>query len=81
MAKKRSAGINPVSAPASAIVAKAGDAGVEFADSGSDPGQQQIAQLAYFYWHARGCPEGSPEQDWIQAEAALRKPAARVAVA
>jgi predicted chitinase len=30
--------------------------------------QQDIAQLAYFLWQSRGCPEGSPEQDWFEAE-------------
>ncbi|MGA2114765.1 MAG: DUF2934 domain-containing protein [Bryobacteraceae bacterium] len=27
-----------------------------------------IAALAYELWHARGCPDGSPETDWFQAE-------------
>ena len=30
--------------------------------------RQQIAMLAYSLWQARGCPEGSSEQDWLQAE-------------
>jgi Protein of unknown function (DUF2934) len=29
---------------------------------------EQIAALAYALWQARGCPEGSPEVDWFQAE-------------
>ncbi len=29
---------------------------------------EEIAQLAYQYWEARGRPLGSPEQDWLQAE-------------
>jgi len=39
--------------------------------SDSTPGPEQIARLAYSYWQARGCPEGSPEEDWFRAEAAL----------
>ena len=27
-----------------------------------------IAALAYELWEQRGCPEGSPEQDWYEAE-------------
>jgi len=38
-----------------------------------DVSQNDIAQLAYALWQRRGCPEGSPEMDWIQAEAQLRK--------
>ena len=28
----------------------------------------QITQLAYQLWQARGCPDGSPDQDWFEAE-------------
>lgn len=31
-----------------------------------------VAAIAYEYWKLRGCPEGSPEEDWFRAEAALR---------
>jgi hypothetical protein len=31
-----------------------------------------IAALAYELWQARGCPHGSPEADWLQAEDQLR---------
>ena len=30
-----------------------------------------IGALAYQLWLARGCPEGSPEIDWFQAEQKL----------
>lgn len=33
---------------------------------------ENVAQLAYFYWQQRGCPDGSPEQDWFQAEQAVQ---------
>jgi len=34
--------------------------------------RESIAALAYFLWQQRGCPSGSGEQDWLQAEAMLR---------
>jgi hypothetical protein len=33
--------------------------------------QEQIASLAYQLWQQRGCPEGSPEEDWFRAEQEL----------
>jgi hypothetical protein len=33
---------------------------------------EQVATLAYRLWHERGCPEGSPEVDWFQAQQLLR---------
>ena len=33
---------------------------------------EEIAALAYNLWHARGCPDGSPEDDWLQAERELQ---------
>jgi hypothetical protein len=35
--------------------------------------QEEIARLAYSYWLARGCPEGSPEEDWLLAEQEVRQ--------
>jgi len=35
----------------------------------SDPAHERIARLAYFYWQDRGCPDGSPQEDWLRAEA------------
>jgi hypothetical protein len=37
----------------------------------SSPTHEEIAALAYSLWEARGCPEGSPEEDWLNAEGAL----------
>ncbi len=34
--------------------------------------QQDIARLAYALWQARGCPEGSADQDWFEAEQKIR---------
>jgi len=30
--------------------------------------QEEIASLAYEFWQARGCPEGTSEEDWLRAE-------------
>ena len=32
---------------------------------------QQTALLAYQFWMDRGCPVGSPAEDWFRAERAL----------
>ena len=35
-------------------------------------GHEDIAELAYEQWQARGCPEGSGEEDWFRAARELR---------
>jgi hypothetical protein len=30
--------------------------------------REEIGQLAYSYWEARGCQGGSPDEDWYRAE-------------
>jgi hypothetical protein len=35
-------------------------------------GHEEIAALAHTLWQARGCPEGSSEEDWFQAAHQLR---------
>ena len=37
----------------------------------SRPGNDEIAALAFQLWKARGCPIGSPDEDWYLAEAEL----------
>ena len=32
------------------------------------PTHEEVAQLAYHYWEARGCPLDSPKEDWFRAE-------------
>jgi len=34
---------------------------------------ESIQRLAYSYWEARGCPIGSPDEDWFRAEVELLK--------
>jgi hypothetical protein len=32
------------------------------------PAWSDIAALAYHLWEERGCPQGSPDDDWYEAE-------------
>jgi hypothetical protein len=41
--------------------------------------EQDIRERAYALWAARGCPSGSPEEDWLAAEAQLSTEAQSVA--
>lgn len=34
--------------------------------------KEEIAELAYELWVERGCPMGSPDEDWVRAEELLR---------
>ena len=36
------------------------------------PEHRTIGELAYRIWQDRGCPQGSAEQDWLDAEKQLR---------
>ena len=38
----------------------------------NEPTHEEIAALAYSYWEARGCVDGSQEEDWLRAEQELR---------
>jgi hypothetical protein len=35
-------------------------------------GHAEIGQLAHELWQARGCPQGSPDEDWLHAVHTLR---------
>ena len=37
------------------------------------PNGAKIASLACALWVERGCPEGSPDVDWLEAEEELRE--------
>jgi hypothetical protein len=41
-------------------------------DFGESSSHRKIAQRAYELWQQRGCPEGSAEQDWLEACDELR---------
>ena len=36
-----------------------------------NPEREDIACLAYQLWQERGCPNGSPDEDWYRAEEQL----------
>lgn len=42
-------------------------------DEMSAPTDDEIAELAYSYWEARGRQHGSPWEDWFRAEQELKK--------
>ena len=46
----------------------------DFASDGSfsPPPDDEIATLAHQLWVERGCPTGSPDDDWFRAEAELK---------
>ena len=39
--------------------------------------QEETAALAHSLWQARGCPDGSPEEDWFQAQRVLAQRSGR----
>lgn len=39
--------------------------------------QDEITRLAHQFWIERGCPIGTPEEDWFRAEAELRSRASK----
>ncbi len=41
--------------------------------AGTSLEHDQIAQLAYQLWQQRGCPIGSPEEDWYRAQQQLQR--------
>jgi hypothetical protein len=57
-------------------IAGSGGAGITIAEpphSSDLEDQEEVARLAYSYWLARGCPEGSAEEDWLRAEGEVRQ--------
>jgi len=38
----------------------------------TSPDHTEVARLAYLRWLDRGCPIGSPEEDWSRAEQDLK---------
>ena len=49
------------------------------APSGSRPTREAIAARAYQVWMNKGCPAGTAEQDWLEAERQIRLEASRPA--
>jgi len=75
-----SASANPgTGATGGAAAAVAFEPVPEAVSSSSAVGHEDIARLAYSCWEARGCPYGSPEEDWLRAEAELLRRASEAA--
>jgi hypothetical protein len=39
--------------------------------------REEIARLSHQFWIERGCPIGTPEEDWLRAEAEVRSRASK----
>ncbi len=65
----RSHGTTSTGAAAAMALDPAGEQGTAESAIAHD----EIALLAYSYWEARGCPYGSPEEDWFRAEQDLQR--------
>jgi Protein of unknown function (DUF2934) len=37
----------------------------------------EVRRRAYLFWEERGCPDGSPDEDWFRAEKYVRDDLAR----
>jgi hypothetical protein len=64
MSKHRSKGFG-VDQPETAVAEPAAH------PTGAPVEEQDVASLAYRRWLERGCPEGSPQEDWFEAEREL----------
>jgi hypothetical protein len=47
------------------------------ADESAPPDERDVATLAYRRWLERGCPQGSPDEDWFEAERELQSKSGR----
>jgi len=48
------------------------DTQLRTAEGVTDAQQEAISKLAYVLWLNRGCPIGSADEDWIEAEQQVR---------
>ena len=74
MARRQDTTMATANTTGAAITATA-DPGAELGPAESITRHEEIAQLAYSYWQARGCPLGSSQEDWFRAESELREQA------
>lgn len=61
-----------MSSPATQRVQAVAPASASEGIPSGDLQHEAIERLAYSHWMARGCPCGSPEVDWFQAEEELQ---------
>lgn len=41
-------------------------------ESAKTSNEHDVAELAFQLWNKRGCPIGTPEEDWFRAEAEIK---------
>jgi hypothetical protein len=59
--------------PAAPVRSSAGTTSSDHSQSKSAaPSHDDIAWRAYLLWEARGCPQGTHLQDWLEAEKELK---------
>ena len=58
--------------PAESAVSDESEVREEITSEEVPPGYEKISRLAYSFWQERGCPMGSPEEDWFLAEQAVQ---------
>ena len=70
MARRRSSKMEPevVSVPAPSTFSDGSPLQSQSLSANSDGLGFETAELAYSYWEARGCTDGSAEEDWFRAE-------------
>ncbi|MCU1292910.1 MAG: hypothetical protein JWP08_1760 [Bryobacterales bacterium] len=70
----RSSGTTPRGAANTTDLADSTTTEVPGASSGASlqPNTTEIAERAYQIWYSKGCPEGTSDEDWRQAERELR---------
>lgn len=61
--------------PAQGIVAPDSSEATELVSNPDE--RDEITRLAFQFWIERGCPIGTPEQDWFRAEAELTSRASK----
>ena len=49
------------------------DGEIDYTVDISRPRNDEIAALAFWLWKQRGCPIGSPDEDWFLAEEELSR--------
>jgi DUF2934 family protein len=79
-ARRKTAAPHKKHTPATSVVEPASEPVTAPVASLSQPTHEEIAVLAYSYWEARGYQGGTPEEDWLRAEAELCR-AAQPAIA
>jgi hypothetical protein len=71
-ARRKTAAPHKMHTPATSVVEPASEPVTAPVAPVAQPTHEEIAALAYSYWEGRGYQGGTPEEDWLRAEAELR---------